>query len=280
MRRSGRREHAPGEVLCGIEKECDRGARAIQEVRADRQYIGLVRLAIAPDVGIGAAAVAVGGVAEAFEQDGAAKLRNDLVSKSLPPSAHQGTAPIVRGMDQLMRPGGQVLDAYRDRLAVAVVTEFAGSLGRECRDLESPGASHFDQRKRREEGSFILGPGQGLALGLGVAEHRDAEIPSDYGRGHVLRLVLLRRFDLADGRSQDVKGALSLTDMAADLLPLAVAAGVLVSQESREELIAPAPTGAGARVVQSAADEDLRAGGGNGPGLEGGEDLIGNPANV
>src|SRR4051794_12308063 len=71
------------QLLCGVQDELDSGASAVEKLGADRQQVAGVLLTVTGDVGIGPAAVALHGLTEALEKDGAAKLSHNLVVESL-----------------------------------------------------------------------------------------------------------------------------------------------------------------------------------------------------
>jgi hypothetical protein len=182
-------------------------------------------------------------------------------------------------MQKFVGPGGEVLDAYGDRLARPVVAEPAGAFCGERADLKAPGAGDLDQRQGREEGGLLLDARQGIAFGLGVPEDGDTDEAGHDKLGLVLGLVVLG-LGLPKRGGENVEGAFALADMSSDLLPLAEAACVVVAEESGEELIAPAPAGTGPGVVWCVAEEDLGAGGGDGASLKGFENLLGDTADV
>src|SRR5262249_32913272 len=96
---------------------------------------------------------------------------------------------------------------------------------------------------------------------------------ADKAEGGLLGRLGLLVLDHA--RAEDVEGPLPLPDVAPDLLPLTEPAGVVVAGKSGGQLVAPTPPGGGVVGMLLMTDKNLGEGGGDGAGLEGVEDLLG-----
>jgi hypothetical protein len=97
-RGSGSRCGGSRDLLRRVEEKSDSRTGAVEEIRAGRQKVGFMLPAIARDVGIGAASVALDGVAETLQEDRPAKLGDHLVRELLSPRAHEGAAAVISGM--------------------------------------------------------------------------------------------------------------------------------------------------------------------------------------